>query len=185
MGLWLALLVAVGLAADAFAVSMVSGVAIQRVKVRHAALLGAVFGAFQMVMPLIGWFLGASFKHLIASFDHWIAFAILAVVGLKMIKDSFEKDEEKAIDPLKFRVLLTLGVATSIDALAVGISLSLLGSDLLFPILIIGTVTFLMSFCGVYLGKWFGHIFEKKAMLFGGVILLAIGGKILFDHMSV
>jgi putative Mn2+ efflux pump MntP len=185
MNIFVALLIAIGLAADAFAVSMVSGVVIKGVRRRHALMLGTVFGVFQMIMPLAGWFLGSSFKHLISNFDHWLAFVILLVVGGKMIKDSFDGDEDKNFNPLEFKMLITLAVATSIDALAVGISMSILGGDLVVPILIIGAVTFLLSFVGVYLGKWFGHIFEKKALLVGGVILLGIGTKILYDHVMM
>lgn len=183
MNIILALLIGVGLAADAFAVSMVCGVVIKELRLRHALLFGFVFGLFQMIMPVVGWFLGSTFKYLISSFDHWIAFAILMFVGGKMIKDSLDPHEDKTFNPLELRVLFTLAIATSIDALAVGISMSILGGDLATPIAIIGAVTFVLSFCGAYLGKWFGHIFEKKALLLGGVILVGIGTKILYDHM--
>jgi putative Mn2+ efflux pump MntP len=180
----IALFIAFGLAADAFAVSMASGAIIKQVRVKHAALFGAVFGGFQMLMPLIGWWLGVGFKQLITNIDHWIAFVLLVFVGAKMVKESFGDDEEKSFNPLNPKTLLALGVATSIDALAVGFSLSVLGSDLIIPVLIIGGVTFATSFAGVYLGKVFGHILEKKVTFAGGLILIAIGLKILLEHMA-
>ncbi len=179
-----AILVAIGLAADATAVSMSSGCTIKSLKPKNAALMASTFAIFQMLMPLLGWVLGTGFKSVVEGFDHWIAFLLLALVGGKMIKEAFSHEEKKDFNPLNPKVLLVLAIATSIDALAVGFSMSLVGSSLLVPILIIGGITFLFSYAGCYIGRTFGHLFENKVEIVGGLILIGIGIKILIEHMS-
>lgn len=169
---------------DAFAVSVTSGLAIHRLRMRHALKIAFFFGGFQALMPLIGWLAGIGLREMISAIDHWIAFALLIFVGGKMIYESTFMDEDKELaDPLKLYVLLMLSVATSIDALAVGLSLSLLNIEIISPAVVIGSVTFCLSFLGVYIGDQFGHFFERKIEVVGGLILLAIGFNILFEHL--
>lgn len=179
------LFLAVALAMDAFAVSIASGVAIQRLHVKHALKIAFFFGLFQALMPLVGWLAGLSLRVYIERIDHWVAFGLLGFIGGKMIHESmkFEKDEE-ASDPLNIYVLLVLSIATSIDALAVGLTFSLLNIVVFTPILIIGAVTFMLSFAGVYIGDHLGHFFESKIELAGGLILIGIGFKILVEHLA-
>lgn len=179
-----AFLIALALAADACAVSMSSGCTLQNMKKSHALRIAGAFGLFQMLMPLIGWGLGAGFKTFIEGFDHWIAFILLAAVGVKMLKEAFAHEEKENFDPLNWKVLLLLSIATSIDALAVGFSLSLVGSHLWATIAIIGAVTFALSYAGCYIGRAFGHLFENKVEILGGIILIGIGIKILVEHMN-
>jgi len=176
--------IAVGLAMDAFAVSIVSGSAYKQLHVRHALRMAAFFGGFQAFMPLIGSMAGLSFKDYITGFDHWIAFCLLIAVGAKMIYESFKiKSVEENLDPSNIFVLLALSVATSIDALAIGITLSLITHSIGIAVTIIGLVTFVLSYLGVVIGKKFGHFFENKIEIFGGLILIAIGIKILIQHL--
>lgn len=178
------IVIAVGLAMDAFAVSITSGTTIRKMQIRHAMLIASFFGVFQAVMPFIGWNLGQWARPFIASVDHWAAFALLGFVGGKMIYEArAERDEEALRDPLDLYVLFMLAVATSIDALAVGISLSFLELSILGPVLIIGLVTFLFSFAGVYIGNMFGHFFERRLEVLGGLMLIGIGVKILVEHL--
>lgn len=178
------ILLALGLAMDAFAVSVSSGIAIKQMRVRHAMLVASFFGIFQALMPVVGWALGRSARSLVSQWDHWVVFALLAFVGVKMIYEAYKfKENESSFDPLDIYVLFTLAIATSIDAFAVGISLSLLHTSILFPVLIIGAVTFVMSFAGAYLGQLFGHLSEKKLLAAGGLALIAIGIKVLIEHL--
>lgn len=178
------LLVALALAMDAFAVSIASGFAVRRLHIRHALTMAGSFGAFQAVMPLIGWLCGMRLRGWIAEVDHWVAFGLLTFVGGKMIVEAFGIEEaEKKTNPFALRVLLVLSVATSLDALAAGLSFAFLGVAITTPILIIGAVTFCMSFAGVALGARGGHLFEKKIEVLGGLILIAIGLKILLSHL--
>ena len=168
---------------DAFAVSIVSGSTYRQLQLRHALRMAAFFGAFQAFMPLIGSLAGLTLREHIADFDHWVAFALLAAIGGKMIYESFRiKQAEKKHDPASLLTLLALAVATSIDALAVGITLSLIAASIIFAVIIIGLVTFVLSYFGVYIGKKFGHFFETKIEALGGMILIAIGVKILIQH---
>ena len=178
------IIIAVGLAMDAFVVSIVSGSAYKQLHVRHALRMAMFFGAFQAIMPLIGSLAGLTLKEYIACCDHWIAFGLLAAVGGKMIYESFKiKSVEENLDPTNLIVLLVLSVATSIDALAVGITLSLLTGSILAAAGVIGLITFVLSYLGVQIGKRFGHFFESGIEALGGVILIAIGTKILFEHL--
>jgi len=175
---------AFGLAMDAFAVSVTSGLAIKKVRINNALKIAVFFGSFQAVMPLIGWLAGKSLRDYISGIDHWIVFVLLSFIGCKMIYESMKvTSNEKKINPLNFSVLLALSIATSIDALAVGISFSLINVFFVTPIIIIGMVTFLLSFVGVYIGNKAGHFFENKIEMAGGVILIGIGIKILIEHM--
>jgi putative Mn2+ efflux pump MntP len=176
--------IAVGLAMDAFAVSIVSGSAYRQLHVKHALRMAAFFGGFQAIMPLIGSLAGLSLKEYIIACDHWIAFGLLTAVGAKMIYESFKiKSIEERFDPSSVLVLLTLSVATSIDALAIGITLPLITRSIALAVTIIGLITFVLSYLGVIIGKRFGHFFENKIEIFGGLILIAIGVKILIEHL--
>jgi len=179
------LIVALGLAMDAFAVSISSGLAIKKINIGHAFRIAFFFGAFQALMPVVGWLAGLGLKDFISAIDHWIAFVLLSVVGGKMIYESTFLDKEKEEkDTLNIYVLLILSIATSIDALAVGLTLSFLNVHIASPAIIIGIVTFVLSFLGVYIGDRFGHFFESKIEIAGGVILIGIGIKILFQHLT-
>jgi putative Mn2+ efflux pump MntP len=176
--------IAFGLAMDAFAVSVTSGITIKQLKVRNALKIALFFGAFQAFMPVIGWLAGLSLRAIISSVDHWIAFGLLFVVGCKMIYESVKLEpKERTINPLDVSILLMLSIATSIDALAVGVSFAFLKVSIATPVIIIGVVTFILSFTGVYIGDRFGHFFEKKIEIAGGLILIGIGMKILIEHL--
>jgi putative Mn2+ efflux pump MntP len=178
------IVIAVGLAIDAFVVSIVSGGAYRQLHVKHALRMAIFFGAFQAFMPLIGSLAGLSFKDYITGYDHWIAFTLLAAVGGKMIYESFKiKPVKENPDPSNVFVLLVLSVATSIDALAIGITLSLITSSIIVAVIIIGLITFGLSYAGVLIGKKFGHFFENKIEAFGGFVLIGIGVKILCEHL--
>lgn len=177
------LIVALGLAMDAFAVSIASGAAYKQLKVRHTLQMAVFFGGFQAFMPLIGALAGLSFRNYITEFDHWVAFAILIGIGGKMVYESFKiKQTQKEYSPSNILVLLALSVATSIDALAVGVTLSLITASIVKAVLVIGLVTFILSYVGVQIGKKFGHFFENKIEALGGLVLIALGVKILLEH---
>jgi putative Mn2+ efflux pump MntP len=179
------LFIAVGLSMDAFAVAVVTGSVYKEFKVRHALRMALSFGGFQAVMPIIGFLAGLGLKDYIEAYDHWVAFALLSFVGGKMIYESFKIDAvERNRDPSNPLVLLALSFATSIDALAVGITLSLLETPILLAVTIIGLVTFGLSYAGVAIGKRFGHFFESKVEIVGGIILIAIGIKIVVEHLT-
>ena len=178
--------IAFGLAMDAFAVSIASGIAIKNLSINKALKISLSFGLFQAFMPVIGWLAGLSLIDLISKIDHWVAFGLLALVGCKMIYESFKIEEaEKAFDPLNFYVLLLLSIATSIDALAVGLSFAILKVIIVRPVIIIGIVTFVLSLLGVFIGKKVGHFFEKKIEILGGIILIGIGITILIEHLGI
>jgi manganese efflux pump family protein len=179
------LFIAVGLAMDAFAVSIVTGSVYRELHIKHAIRMALFFGGFQAVMPVIGFLAGLGLKDHIAAWDHWVAFGLLSFVGGKMILEAFEiKSAEKNPDPSNLLILLALSVATSIDALAVGITLSLLTSAIVLAVTLIGVITFGLSYAGVYIGKRFGHFFEARIEVLGGLILIAIGVKILIEHLT-
>jgi putative Mn2+ efflux pump MntP len=185
------LLVAVSLAMDAFAVSISAGICIPDLKPRHALRTALAFGAFQFLMPVIGWLLGGAFRSFIQGFDHWLAFALLVMVGGKMLLEAWKmgkpeacEDEEKsAARILNLGGLLVLAVATSIDALAVGLSYSIIGSPILLPAVVIGVVTFALSLVGCEFGKRIGARFERWATFAGGLVLIGIGVKIAVEHL--
>ncbi|MBI9020815.1 MAG: manganese efflux pump [Verrucomicrobia bacterium] len=178
------LLIALGLAMDAFAVSITSGITIKNLKARHALLIGAAFGIFQALMPVLGWALGQWATRWISAVDYWIAFGLLLFVGGHMILTAMQPEEESdAKNPLHLPTLLMLALATSIDAFAIGISLSMLRVSIALPAIIIGLVTFALSFAGVYFGRLFGHFNEKKMEVFGGLVLIGLGTKMLLDHL--
>lgn len=175
-------LVALGLAMDAFAVSIANGI-VTKARLNTALKLSVLFGSFQAFMPVAGWLAGLSLADVISGVDHWIAFALLSLIGAKMIYESMrlESAERRQVS-LGLRVALVLSVATSIDALAVGLSFSLLGISIVTPVAVIGAVTFALSFIGVFLGNRVGHLFENKIGIVGGLVLIGIGLKILLEH---
>lgn len=177
--------IAIGLAMDAFAVSVTNGFIIKEIRVYHAFKIALFFGLFQAVMPLIGWVGGINLVKYIKDFDHWIAFGMLAFIGGKMIYESRsdEMNEDDGKNALHLPTLLFLSVATSIDALAVGLSFGVLNMPVVIPVIVIGAITFVLCLIGVYIGNKFGHIFESKLELIGGIILILIGLKILIDHL--
>jgi putative Mn2+ efflux pump MntP len=177
-------IIAFGLAMDAFVVSIVSGGAQKDLHIKHALQIAVFFGSFQAFMPLLGSVAGLSFKGYIIDYDHWVAFGLLSAVGGKMIYESFRIESiERNLDPSKIYVLLVLSVATSIDALAIGVTLSLITSSIITAVLIIGMVTFALSYLGVYIGKKFGHFFESRIEALGGLFLIGLGVKILIQHL--
>ncbi len=177
------ILIAVGLAMDAFAVSIATGITTTQQKRKTAFVMASSFGIFQMLMPLIGWSVGLTFSDLIVGIDHWIAFGLLAFIGSKMIYDSTKKEDPGKNNTLKISSLLTLAVATSIDALMVGLSFAFLQTPIAVPILVIGIVTFALSYVGVIFGCAIGSFFGNKIKIAGGLILIAIGVKVLLDHL--
>lgn len=183
MGIAELLIIAVGLSMDAFAVSVCKGLSVQKVQPKHLALTGAWFGGFQALMPLIGFFLGVSFADFVSGVDHWIAFILLGIIGGNMIKESSHKEEPENLTPdFSFRTMLALAVATSIDALAVGVTFSFLHVNIWKAVLIIGITTALFSAAGVLIGNFFGSRWKSKAEFAGGFILVAMGLKILLEH---
>lgn len=184
MGFLELLIIAVGVSMDAFAVSVCKGLSVSRVHPQHALKTGLWFGGFQALMPVIGYFLGMSFADLVSTVDHWIAFVLLAVIGANMIKESFEKDESTSStdSDFSFRVMLAMAIATSIDALAIGVSFAFLRVNIWTAVLCIGLVTGAFSAAGVYVGSIFGRKYKSKAEFVGGAILIAMGLKILVEH---
>lgn len=180
------LLLGIGLSMDAFAVSICKGLSAKRLQTRHYLIIGAWFGGFQALMPTIGFFLGSTFEQYITAFDHWVAFVLLSVIGAGMIKESLSKEESNGNDSFSFKTMLLLALATSIDALAVGITFALL-PDVNVPLAVclIGITTFLCSAAGLRVGNLFGLRYKAKAELAGGIILILIGLKILLEHLGV
>jgi putative Mn2+ efflux pump MntP len=169
---------------DAFAVSIVAGSVYRQLRVRHALRMALFFGAFQAAMPLVGSLAGLGLKTYLNPYDHWIAFGRLAFVGCKMIYEAFAiESAEKNLDPSNLMVLLALSIATSIDALAVGVTLSLLTSSVAFAVVVIGLITFGLSYAGVVIGKRFGHFCESRIEVLGGLVLIGIGIRILLAHL--
>jgi putative Mn2+ efflux pump MntP len=178
------LLIAFGLSMDAFAVSITSGITIKDQKLNHALRIGLFFGSFQALMPLIGWLAGLSLRDLISGVDHWVAFGLLSLIGGKMVYEATKiGSKDKEANPLSLFVLLILSVATSIDALAVGLSFAFLKISVATPVIVIGLVTFVLSFFGVLVGNRLGHFFEKKMEIIGGLVLIGIGVRILIEHL--
>lgn len=188
MGFGELFLLAVGLSMDAFAVSVCKGLSVKKAGIKESAICGGWFGGFQGLMPLIGYLLGALFADAIKAFDHWIAFGLLAIIGINMLKEAFEKDcdcNENSAD-FSVKTMFVMAIATSIDALAVGISLAMAGDvNIVAAVVLISVTTFLLSGVGVKIGNLFGNRFEKKAQIAGGVILIGLGLKILLEHLEV
>lgn len=189
MGIGELLLLAVGLSMDAFAVSVCKGLALRRATFQAEITCGVWFGGFQAMMPLIGFFLGTLFAVAIQAVDHWIAFGLLAIIGVNMLKEALSHEEECGCEnsaDLSVKTMLVMAVATSIDALAVGISLAMVGNvNIFFAVTMIGICTCLLSMLGVKIGNVFGSRFEDKAEIAGGVILILLGLKILLEHLGV
>lgn len=183
MGIIELLLISVGLAMDAFAVSVGKGITLKRVEPRHALTAGVWFGSFQGLMPLIGYYLGRSFAEYVASVDHWIAFGLLVLIGLNMIRETIWGDDEEQDSDFGVRTMLVMAIATSIDALAVGVSMAFLNVNVWISAAVICIITLIISAVGVYLGSAFGTRLGSKAGIVGGVILIAIGIKIVVEHV--
>ena len=190
MGYLELLLIGVGLAMDAFAVSICKGLNMKTINKKHCFIIALFFGGFQALMPFVGWLLGSQFEKYITSIDHWIAFILLGIIGGKMIVESVkpdkEDDEVKEMDaPLDLKEMFVLAVATSIDALAVGITFAFLDYPIVEAITVIGITTFVISIGGVYVGNFFGNKYEKKAEFVGGLILVLLGVRILLTHLGI
>lgn len=186
MRFWEILLIGISLSMDAFAVSCCKGLSTQKLEAKHYALVGAWFGGFQALMPTVGYLLGSAFAQYINRFDHWVAFGLLVLIGGNMIKEGFSQEEEKTDDSFAFKPMLLLAVATSIDALAVGVTFALdpnvrIGA----AVAVIGVTTFILSAVGLKVGNVFGLRYKNKAEIAGGVILVLIGVKILLEHLGV
>lgn len=186
MGIVELALIAVGLSMDAFAVSVCKGLGMSRLNWRQALVIAAFFGGFQALMPIVGWVLASQLAGFVEPVDHWIAFALLAFIGGKMIWDAFHddgEDESRADKPLDMRELVLLAIATSIDALAIGITFAFLHVDIVLPVTLIGAVTFALSLVGVAVGHQFGRRWERPSTIAGGIVLILIGVKILLEHL--
>ncbi len=184
-------ILAVGLSMDAFAVSVCKGLSVRKAEVKECCLAGLYFGGFQALMPVIGYFLGVQFREYITGIDHWIAFVLLGLIGISMIREAGEREDESGEvcptegNPFAVREMLVLAVATSIDALAVGITLAFLNVNLLASVCFIGVTTFVLSAAGVRIGNIFGIRYKAKAELAGGIILICMGLKILLEHLGI
>ena len=186
MGLVELFLIAVGLSMDAFAVSVCKGLAMKKCTWTKAGIVGLYFGVFQAGMPVIGYLLGVQFKDIITSIDHWIAFILLGIIGANMLKEAFEEEEENECDEaLDVHTMVGLAVATSIDALAVGVTFAFLQVKIIPAVCFIGATTFLISVAGVKIGNVFGSRYKKRAEIAGGIILILLGAKILIEHLGI
>jgi putative Mn2+ efflux pump MntP len=178
-------LISLGLAMDAFAVSICKGLSMKKMDYKKAVIIALYFGAFQAIMPLIGYFLGDTFDHKVRSIDHWVAFISLSLIGGNMVKEALSKESEKINDMINFKTMIILAIATSIDALAIGITFAFLEVNIVLAAALIGIITFIISFIGVNAGNVFGNKYEKKAILAGGLILILIGVKTLLTHLGI
>ena len=186
MGILELFILALGLSMDAFAVSVCKGLATKQSGPKASLVCGLWFGGFQALMPLVGFFLGSLFLDAISSIDHWVAFGLLALIGVNMLREALGQEEERADDDLSVKTMFIMAVATSIDALAVGLSLAMAGNTNIYTaVLLIGLTTFALSALGVKVGSVFGSRYEKKAELAGGIILILLGFKILLEHLGV
>lgn len=183
MGLIEIILIGIGLAMDAFAVSIGKGLSVSKASPKQALCVGLWFGGFQALMPLLGYLLGANFAEFVSSIDHWIAFVLLALIGGNMIREALSGDEEDVDASFSVKAMLPLAIATSIDALAVGVSMAFVGVDIVFAITLIGIETFAISIAGLYIGNFFGSRYKKRAEIFGGIVLIGIGIKVLIEHL--
>ena len=178
-------IIAVGLSMDAFAVAICKGLAMKKITIKKAGIVGLWFGGFQGLMPAIGYILGSRFEQYITSIDHWIAFVLLGIIGGSMIKEALSKEEEEANDSLDVKTMFLLALATSIDALAVGVTFAFLKVNIVAAVCFIGCITFVCSMAGVKIGNVFGVKYKAKAELAGGAILILMGIKILLEHLGV
>ena len=178
-------LIAVGLSMDAFAVSICKGLSVRKAEPRHSLIVGAYFGGFQALMPAIGYVLGRQFESLITSVDHWIAFVLLGIIGGNMIREALKGEQEELDDSFTFRTMLPLAIATSIDALAMGVTFAFLQVHIVPAVLFIGVTTFVLSAVGLKVGNVFGAKYKSRAELFGGVVLVLMGIKILLEHLGI
>lgn len=185
MGILEIFLIGVGLSMDAFAVSVCKGLSMKKLDWKKAIIIALYFGVFQALMPVIGYILGTTFESLVTQIDHWIAFILLGIIGANLIKEALGKESENSNDKVDFKTMIVLAIATSIDALAVGITFAFLKTNLLISIVVIGVTTFILSLVGVKIGNKFGDKYEKKAEFLGGVILILIGVKILIEHLGI
>lgn len=185
MGIFEIVLIGLGLAMDAFAVSICKGLSMKKMNWKNAIVIALYFGTFQALMPIIGYFLGTTFSGLVENVDHWIAFILLVIIGGNMIRDSFDDECEKRNDKVDLKTMIILAIATSIDALAVGVTLAFFKTNIFLAVSIIGIVTFILSLIGVKIGNRFGDRFQNKAELIGGIILIIIGIKILLEHLKI
>lgn len=182
MSLWELLVIAVGLSMDAFAVSVCKGLSVQKVKPKHYLIVAAYFGGFQALMPLLGYLLGVRFEAMVANVDHWIAFVLLGLIGVNMVRES-RAGEEKLDDSFTVSTMLLLAVATSIDALAIGVTFAFLGVNIVEAIILIGITTGIISGVGLKIGNVFGSRYKSKAEMAGGIVLILMGIKILVQHL--
>lgn len=185
MGIIETSLIAIGLAMDAFSVAICKGLSMKKLELKKAIIVGLYFGIFQGVMPIIGFLLGNTFAETIEKFDHWIAFVLLGIIGINMIREAFDKDDCDANDKVDFRSMIWLAIATSIDALTVGITFSFLKVNIWFAALLIGIITYVLSVVGVMIGNKFGAKYKGKAEVTGGIILVLMGIKILVEHLGI
>ena len=179
------LLISIGLAMDAFAVSICKGLSMKKMNWENAVIIALYFGVFQALMPLIGDFLGMTFESIVTTFDHWVAFALLTLIGGGMIKESFDDEDDKKNDRVDFKTMVVLAIATSIDALAVGITFAFFDVNIVLAVSIIGIITFIISVLGVKIGNRFGDKYQNKAQIMGGIILVLLGFKILLEHLGI
>ncbi len=185
MELFEIIFIGIGLAMDAFAVSVCKGLSMKKINWKNLIIIALYFGLFQAFMPVIGYFLGSTFSIIVQKIDHWIAFILLAAIGANMIKESTDDEIEKRNDKVDFKTMIILAIATSIDALAVGVTFAFFEVNLILAITIIGVITFILSALGVLIGNKFGDKFQNKAELAGGIILIIIGLKILLEHLGI
>ncbi len=178
------IIIAIGLAMDAFAVSICKGLSVSRLRAKHSLVTGAWFGAFQAIMPAVGYLLGVQFEKYITSVDHWITFILLGIIGANMIREALSKDDDEVCDSFGVRAMFPLAVATSIDALAVGVTFAVLSVNIALAVILIGLITFALSAVGVKLGNVFGAKFKTPAEIAGGSVLILLGLKILIEHLS-
>jgi putative Mn2+ efflux pump MntP len=186
MGIVEIILLGISLAMDAFAVSICKGLSMKKIDWKKAIIIGLYFGVFQALMPIIGYFLGATFESLVTNIDHWIAFGLLALIGGNMVKEGLQDEEsDNCNDNVDFKTMIVLAIATSIDALAVGITFAFLKVNVPLAVTIIGVITFIISLIGVKIGNKFGNKYENKAEIAGGIVLILIGLKILLEHLGI
>ncbi len=184
MGLIELIFLSIGLAMDAFAVSVCKGLSVQHIKAKHVLICGLWFGGFQVLMPLIGYLVGYQFRDLIQAYDHWIAFILLSIIGINMIREALKKDEEEQNSDFGFKSMILLAIATSIDALVIGVTFAFINVNIVLALCLIGVITFVISAAGVKIGNVFGSRYRSKAELAGGIVLILLGIKIILEHLG-